>query len=182
MLALPKTRYEAAVLGTNHYFAGETCQKGHVSARSTKRNACYECLAIAQRKYRSVNAARIKERTGKYRVENYEQVITREREYAQANREKGQVKSKKYRLNNVENIKDYNHQFRLDNPERVKAREVKYRLENPEKIKSTRRKCTLNMPVSYISSLLGVPTKQLTPEITELKRLHIQLLRAIKES
>lgn len=40
---LPKTREEAIIYGSNYYYTGNKCSRGHIAAIETKRNRCVEC-------------------------------------------------------------------------------------------------------------------------------------------
>ena len=177
LLTLPRTRHEAMSVGSNKYFTVEPCKHGHTSGRYTNTSSCVKCLSIYRmsRDPKKVNASQ-----AKYTLENFEKVKARKAKFRLENPEKVRAWKAKYRFENPEKLRAKGAKYRLENLEKIRAKEVKYKLENPEKVLQASMKCIQLVKPSYIAQILKVPTKQLTPEIIELKRLQIQLYRAIK--
>lgn len=71
------------------------------------------------------------------------------------------------------------------NAEKVAAYQAAYRAAyypaNFEKIAARRADYVASLSASYLSSLLGIPTAQLTPELLELKREQLSLRRLARQ-
>ena len=182
MLALPKTRHEAMSVGSNKYFTGEACKQGHIFARYVGCNGCVLCVSNRGRDWIKNNIKYIKVKDKERRQAHPEKYADKSRKYQLENSEKIKERKREYRIQNSERIKNYSLKYNLENSEQIKARGQKRMRDNPEKFRLRSKRNIDEISKSYVAHLMEVPTKQLTPEIIELKRLQIQLHRAIKES
>ena len=175
----------------------KTCSKcGEVKAvemfsmsRSKRRSICKACESIYSKIYYETNR---------------EIVAKRHRDYCQANLEKGAKQSRDYRKKNADRVARTSKAFRQRNRSKEVARAKKYRQENAGKIaaqssqryiankpkniqrdKSNARKHRQELSKNYVKRLIAAATgcefKNIPPELIEVKRKHLQLLRKIKE-
>lgn len=92
---------------------------------------------------------------------------------------------------NVERVKVW----RELNPEKVKdqARKIRatdknkqtmltWRAANPERIKKSKKKAISNMPDAYIANTLGMSVRTVQPQLIELKRKQLSLIRFVREA
>lgn len=105
---LPSTRQEALEIGSQFYFTGRPCRKGHIAKRETARTHCCECR---------------KNRTNGPRQEWYARNAERER---QRNRDA--------RKKNPERYREYDRQKREREGEKKLARDMDYYHRNKERI------------------------------------------------
>jgi len=101
--------------------------------------------------------------------------------YDADNQEKIKEYKAKYRANNQEKIKAYASKYHANNPEKKKAYASKYHANNPEKKKAKDAKLRIRLSDGYLSDLMKIPVATATPELLQLKRDQIILIRSIRE-
>lgn len=147
--------------------ATKTCSKcGEIKAVELfrdRRNQCKCCEVLAFKVWAK---------------ENPEKVKTLKRESYRKNKEKILVAQKKYRQKNIESIREKN-----------RKRSIEYAAKNPEKRRMTRRKTNAKsverLSQYYVRNLVaasvGIPAELVVDSLIEVKRKHLQILRAMKE-
>ena len=113
--------------------------------------------------------------------ENPEKVKAASRKWHKENPEKVKAADRKWHKENLEKVKAAVRKWHKENPEKVKAAARKWQEENPEKAKEADRKRRETLSDGYVSKRIGVPTKELSPEIIELKREQLSMFRLNKE-
>ena len=112
---LPKTKAEAIVEKSKHYFTGVPCSKGHVAKRYSHDNSCFECKKEGVKKWREQKPARVKELNSKYnkserkrslkkiwQEKNRDKINEQNREWHAKNPDRAAAKLKKWKSKNVE--------------------------------------------------------------------------------
>lgn len=114
-----------------------------------------------------------------------------------ANPEKGRAATARYRAANPEKIKFEIAKYRAENPEKLRVGYAKYRTANHEKVRASvaaryavnreKEKAraaneAIDLRDSYVAALLGGRVKELPTELIELKRIHVKILRQLKEA
>lgn len=125
--------------------------------------------------------------TAKLYIENKEKFLLYAKNYVKENREYIRLRSKKNYQKNKEQILNSHKQYRAG--DNYKAIIKEYRENNREKIslkaKTHKKESADKLEDPYIISLLtkerSIYAAYITSEIIELKRLHIQTVRIIKE-
>lgn len=106
------------------------------------------------------------------------------------------LRNKKYRLNNKEKINEIRKKYRERCPEiekkyrekyreKIKVLAKKYRSKNTEKLKLIRIQQVKNLDDHYIKGLYAsnskIKYKNVPEELIEVKRIHLKLVRKLKE-
>lgn len=94
-----------------------------------------------------------------------------------------------YKTLNKEKQREYNERYRTKHSEAYKERQRQHaarsRKERPEQQKQIQKRHVAKLPDSYVVQMLvqntGIPRDAIPPALIELKRLQIQLYRAIHE-
>lgn len=131
---------------------------------------CKDCVNEYEIKRIKSNPERAKKNAAKYRAKNQEKIKARGKEY-----------SAQYRAKNPEKQLEAVAKWRKENPEKAKANANEWRKNNPVKVSSTARKSQerriANITNAYIAKIIRIPVAQLTPELSQLKREQLTLLR-----
>jgi len=167
----------------------KTCKKCGESkgldAFSGARSECKACVAKYDAKYYAENPEKERARKAKYYAENPEKERARKAKWRAENPEKERAIQAKYRAENLEKVRardaKYYAKYRAENPEKVRARDAKYRAENVEKERANYAKYYASMTDGYVAAKLGFPVKKVPPQLIELKREHLRLVRLLKE-
>ena len=130
------------------------------------KEANYDELKRYKKAYQLKNKVKLSEVSTKYAKLHPEQCKATAKKYYRANLEKEKIRSKKYQLANREKIK-------VQSAVREKANRCVRNEAYRDRIK--------NLAPCYIAELIGIPTKNIPIEILEAKRLHLRLMRLIKE-
>lgn len=105
-LDLPTSREEARLAGSEYYFNGKPCPKGHITKRSTKWTGCEICVAEASRahmkRFRDKNPEKAKAiRKAEY-VKHADRYKANAKKYAEDNKELVLAKKKQYQKDHPE--------------------------------------------------------------------------------
>jgi hypothetical protein len=93
--------------------------------------------------------------------------------------EKGQIML--HKPENMQRAKERNKNYRILFPEKTKFKNLEYRLKNRESLMLRDIKRRKNLEKSYIATCMRIKTNELTPDITETRKLIIQLKRELKQ-
>ena len=104
--AIPKTRKEAILLGSKHYFTSKPCANGHVCERVTKSKVCVECNRARSDAIRPKIREKAKEYARQWRLDNLERSRELAREGAKRNPLGRRAAGKRWRENNPERAKE----------------------------------------------------------------------------
>jgi len=106
-IPLPTSRKEAKKAGTDRYFTGKLCPKGHMSERYTSWSSCVECTRLKNANFRWFQAERHRELVDKWRANpaNKPKIDMYAAKVRSKNREKFRLAQTKYRLKNPEKIR-----------------------------------------------------------------------------
>jgi hypothetical protein len=123
-----------------------------------------------------------------YREANHEQIKAQSKAYREANPEKNKARLKIWRDTNIEKIKAYNKSlgmtrhiaYRKANPEKIKAYQKSYHKAHPGRRNAHNKATREKLKDVYIITLLGLSKAQATPELIELKRNQLELIRDIR--
>lgn len=122
--------------------------------------------------YRLIHKEAHKKSTKKWRVANKDRVKAVYKEWAANNKQSRQISNKKYWIKHK------------DDSGFKKAR-LKWKHTNIEKVRLWGRiyvaKTVAEVQRPYIFKLTGIPTKHITEEFLEVKRLHLLIKRKLKE-
>ena len=138
------------------------CKRGHVRSPENvgKRGECKICKTI-------------------WRQENPEKAILAVRRWEQNNPEKARlIKAKRnrtYREKHLERIRKY----RQDHPEDSATRKERYH-RNITVNRARNKRIQSELTDAVIAKVLGLPVREATPELIEIKRMTIQLGRMLK--
>lgn len=136
------------------------------SKRSGCQSACKCCVSI-------------------YIKANKDKIKAKDKAYYEANKEKINANVKAYKDANKDKIKAYMNVYIKKNKDKTKTKHKKYYKANRDKIKERQKKIynynSDNLSDGYISHRLAIPISSCPPELIELKRAQLKLIRAIKE-
>lgn len=82
------TKKEAIELSLTRYFTGKPCPNNHIAQRNTKRDRCYECARVANKKYESKNKEKLAITDRKYYEKNKNNILNTHKKWKNANKEK----------------------------------------------------------------------------------------------
>lgn len=101
--------------------------------------------------------------------------------YRKNNPEKSKERDLKYRIIYKEKRKLTISAWRKKNHQKTKESQSKWKKANPHKVRDMKRKHIKNISPSYISVLLGIPVKDISPILIQSKRNQIKAIRALKQ-
>ncbi len=142
---------------------------------------CKSCKILLNKAYCAANTEKITAYRKAYREDNKEAFNTYGREYRKANPEACKAYGREYRKANREARKAYGREYRKANREARKAHDRAYRKANPEKVKAAAKACFNDLKDSYVVNALKLTKATATPELIELKRTQLQLIRLTRE-
>jgi len=189
--------------------ATKTCSKcGEVKAVELfrrDRNQCKGCSSIEYKVWYEKNIQYARGRAAQWSKDNAEKRLATRRKFKEDNPEKHKANLKRYREKSREKYPEKHRvasaKWALENPEKRKAIARKSAIANREKKNAQskrarqqnpaiykdyfRRKCE-NLDDSYVKQLVasyaGISTDKVPKQLIEVKRKHLQILRAIKET
>jgi 5-methylcytosine-specific restriction endonuclease McrA len=132
---MKSTRKDAKADGSDRYFTGKECIRGHVGLRSVASGRCCECDRIKSQEWRKENPEKLKEIQARFEVttrknksDEYKAGRNRQkREYAERRKEYfRELKRKNYADNKVELLKKMKI-WRHENKEIIKVLNADYR-------------------------------------------------------
>ena len=88
LLALPRSAGKAEHSGSDYYFTGKPCKRGHTGARYTNSYTCVKCAHEHDRRWRAENTDRVRESSRAYRAANQGKERERRRTWSATNPEK----------------------------------------------------------------------------------------------
>lgn len=152
---LPSTRKEAREVGSDLFFTGVKCLRGHFAPRRTSVGACIECQRERSRSWREANIDRDRalkrarylanaeaisaKKRAEYR-ENPEYFRGRNREYHKArDPEKARDSRKSWRAANQEKLAEYIRAWQRANRDKVRVRNKKWSDANIEAVRAFRQ-------------------------------------------
>ena len=148
----------------------KTCSKcGEVKAVEMflkRKGQCKDCLAAWHVVYRKINKEKIGAREKNYRETHKQQIAERNRRYVSIN---------------FAGRKQYQQKWRQNNQDSLLKIERRRRQRDAIKIKQFRDSLPDCRVKQAIAAQIGVPANAIPPELVEVKRKHLQLLRKIKE-
>lgn len=128
-----------------------------------------------------------KKRTNTYYHKNRIDCLEAQRDYVKRNFEKVSKQRRAYSVNNKEHIKKQSHKTYLKYKSKILANNKKYRLKNKEAVdkqkKEYARRGRHELADFYIKRVLfsfGFKTKDMSPELIEMKRQQLKLFRALR--
>ena len=95
-----------------------------------------------------------------------------EKAYREQNKEKISERGRVYREQNKDKLKAYYEQ----NKDKLKV----YREQNKEKMRAFNKERVEKLHDGYIAFILGIHLQECPPELIELKRAHLKLIREIR--
>lgn len=114
------SRQEAKLLNQKFYFTGNSCLRGHVSKRYTKKAECVECVSLKGKKRDKIKQ---KEYAKNHRLKNTELLKVKNKIYLQLN----PFINVLYRERNLETLKEKARIYRKENKEKERVRETRRR-------------------------------------------------------
>lgn len=180
------------------------CKKGHVltSENRATDGSCKKCNCLRVKKYANANKDKIKEYNANWRKNNPEKSKQSQVEWRKNNPDKliALYKRRKAKPNYKEKCKQYSQityerhaskiiqaasKWAKNNPVKRKQYVLKWAKSNPEKAKEIRRrsnkKAIATISDRYIKSKIGIPSKELPPQVIQLAREMILAKRQLKE-
>jgi hypothetical protein len=127
---------------------------------------CKKCVSIRYKAYREANKEALK---------------TYIKAYREANKEALKTCNKAYREANKEAIKTYDKVRREENTEKANISGKLWRKAHPERCRKYGKIKVIKLTDAYIRLRLGMTKEQATPELIELKRTQLQLIRLTRE-
>lgn len=119
---MPRTRVEALSIGLRHYFTGEPCARGHLSARYARDGSCIACTAARSKEWASSNPDKCNAASQAYRDDNRHKRNDKARAKWEDDRAPLLEKKRARYAANREKIGEQNRAWSEANPERVRCR------------------------------------------------------------
>lgn len=116
-------------------------------------------------------------------LQNIERELQTCKKYRQSHRDKIREKNYKYKKEHKEWYKLICEKYRSENKTQINLSQCKYRSQHPERIAYSNKKRVEELTDYYISSFYRMKVTELRqhPELIELKRAQLQLLRLTKK-
>jgi len=118
---LPKTRAEAKALGVKHYFNGNACPKGHITARIVGNGNCVECSRDDARGRYQADKEKGRARASAYLDRNREKAHASTKAWREANPDKVREDRRVWRVANLDKARTAARVWQKDNPDAVRA-------------------------------------------------------------
>lgn len=131
--ALPKTRQEARLQGSKHYFTGNACASGHICERVTRSKVCVACNRSRGDVNRPKNREKAREYATQWRLDNLERSRELARECAKRNPEGRRAAGKRWRTNNPGRAKELSRRDKEKFGLARKAASAKWQAANKER-------------------------------------------------
>ena len=142
----------------------KTCKKGHDYEEAQKR--CPVCLRAGRAAWAAANPDKVKAKNAAWRA---------------ANAEKERSRKAAWRAANPEREKDRNAAYRAANPQKERDRAVVWSAANRDKRCAYAAKAVANLRDDYVARVIGLPVREVPPELINLKREQIRLHRLARE-
>lgn len=139
----------------------------HKTGKGGLKSYCKGCKKAHDKEYRKINSELLRQK---------------DRDKYASDREKYRLKTKQWRENNKERSIEIKRAEYNKNIERYNQRGREYRERHRERYRQYNRLCTFMLTDNYISILLNISIAELRqhPELIELKRSQVKLVRTIK--
>lgn len=154
------------------YYKHKT-SKGGIQAR------CKKCVDERNSNYARRNAEKTRDYASAYRAANTERLKESYALWKKQNAEKIKLANIAYKKANRAANNAQVAAWKKANPLKVKAGHLAYRVANLEKLKAKSVAAANGLADSYVANRLRVPLADLTPELLELKRMHLTIKRGI---
>ena len=163
-------------------------------------SSCKDCVKEKTAKYNKNNADILRLKRVAWRTENPEKNKALRAVQYQRNIKKNRARCSDWKIKNPKKIKAYSAEYYKLNanalkektkaeyraePEKFRAKQKSYRLENLESCNERAAAYVNAMPNTYIIRLVsrryGLPKELITQDLIQAKRIHLQIVRKLKE-
>lgn len=151
------------------------------------RHDCKMCIKKYRDEYYALNKIDIINKTNAYRKQHLSESNKYTKKYRISNKAKIAIIQKTWNENNKDHKKQLNREWAAKNKIKRCESTKKHNLKYPEQLKKRNKKYQIELPNSIIMAMLkhsdniSYETIKNYPELIELKRTQIQLLRLTKE-
>jgi 5-methylcytosine-specific restriction endonuclease McrA len=130
--ALPRSRQEGLAIGSQFFFTGIACKKGHVAKRYVKSGDCQQCAIERVIKWQRDNPEQANAKSAKWAKANPEKVAARLKRWEEAHPGAAKARVAKYRDKNPEICRQRSRDHYSANREELIQKKLAYAKANPD--------------------------------------------------